>query len=248
MNPAIRQGDPDGDQLARRFLRDGYVQLQLADTRRLRDAQTVLEDDFRTHGPPRESPEWGAGRIDQSEAFLRLLDDAALQEALTRLIDWSLVRDVRTCQIALRAYETRVRPLHIDGYFPNSQFLTQPLTGIVAVYLSDVPEPNMGNLRVVPGSHTLTGRYFSRGIHPHAHPDAAAVGVADLPEVQICGPAGTAVIQHALVWHNSSLNLNPDFVREALFFRFFHERIVGDVESGIEAMRNPWRDWAVRDG
>jgi ectoine hydroxylase-related dioxygenase (phytanoyl-CoA dioxygenase family) len=60
----------------------------------------------------------------------------------------------------------------------------------VGYFLTDLPEPGMGNLAVVPGSHLL-GR-------PH---DAAPEGA-----VEIRAAAGDAVLFDRRLWHSASTN------------------------------------------
>lgn len=229
------------------FRRDGFIQFGLSSRRRLTVAQRVLDCDLAAHGPAREASEWAVGRLDRHDAFLDLLNDEAVQTELGLLLDLQRLRPVDRCQIALRTLSDRVKPLHIDGYYPRSRFLTEPLTAIVGVYLNDVLSAMMGNLRVVPGSHLLTARYFRVGHDPHPHPDPTTIGISKLAEQQIVGPAGTVIVFHSLLWHTNAANLSHSHIRKAVFFRLFHENLrVDDIHSGIEAMRDPWRDWRVR--
>jgi hypothetical protein len=158
---------------------------------------------------------------------------------------------VRGGQIALRfpmsdSTKARVLQPHLDGmHSPNNgvaQGAFGNFTALVGVFLSDVPEENMGNFSVWPKSHRVFEEYFQQ----HG-PDKFLEG---LPPVEIGAPqqitarAGDAVLCHYQLGHGIAPNFSP-FIRYAIFFRLEHRE--HDAHRK-EVLADIWRDWpGVRD-
>jgi hypothetical protein len=103
-----------------------------------------------------------------------------------------------------------VNQWHIDGprALPYRVFSPDlPLKLRVGYWLTDVPEPNMGNYVYVPGSH--------RDVYEQEH---SGVGEVQGQEV-ICGKAGTMTVAHANVWHRIDPNLS-DRTRITIFLTY----------------------------
>ncbi len=111
---------------------------------------------------------------------------------------------------------------HMDGgYF---RVLPRPIPHMqlkVGYYLSDMREPDQGNLILVPGSHRNT-----------IEPDAAQrKGFDTIPgAVQVCGPPGTAVMFHNAVWHTGGPRTKPTGRRLMLYYAYEHGFMVGNPE------------------
>ena len=115
-------------------------------------------------------------------------------------------------------------------------------TALVGVVLSDIPDADMGNLTVWPGSHLQYEQYFrDRG------PEALLNGMPDVPlsdPVQLTGQPGDAVLCHYQLGHGIAGNSSPD-IRYAIYFRLKH---VEHDAVHWECMTDIWREWAgMRD-
>ena len=80
-----------------------------------------------------------------------------------------------------------------DGGYSLLRPLIPHLQLKVGYFLSDMSEPNRGNLTIVPGSH-------------HATVDPLPDQLADFDSMpgamQLCAPAGTCVMFHNAIWHS----------------------------------------------
>lgn len=133
---------------------------------------------------------------------------------------------------------------HLDGLGSGANGMekgvyTRGFTGLAVIYLSDVPEPFMGNFTVWPGSH----RFFEHHFRAHGHQMLGdGMPQVELPQgpVQITGRAGDVVIAHHQLVHTAAPNTSPD-VRYAAIFRLRHKQV---KEIGLEAFTDIWREWA----
>jgi len=94
----------------------------------------------------------------------------------------------------------------------------------VGYLLSDLPDPGMGNLSVVPGSH-------ERG--------RPSVALTEQPDgaVEICGRAGDAVVFDRRTWHAASTN-NSEVTRVMVFvgyaYRWVQPKSAMNVHPGVD--------------
>ncbi len=116
------------------------------------------------------------------------------------------------------------RPLgwHIDGYGDGYRSLRRPIPLLqlkVGYYLSDMTQPWHGNLTVVPGSHKA-----------NLDPSPADLNRRDLfpGAVQVCAPAGTAIIFHNAVWHTAAPYQQPDAGRTMLYYGYEQPWMIGN--------------------
>ena len=113
---------------------------------------------------------------------------------------------------------------------------------LVAIYLSDVPNPYAGNFTVWPGTHRAFERYFRQ----HGA-EALLDGMPpiDLPRPrQITGAAGDIILAHYQIAHTAAPNVSPH-TRYAVFFRMRH---VDHPSFRPEAMTDIWLEWeGLRD-
>jgi hypothetical protein len=132
---------------------------------------------------------------------------------------------------------------HLDGLGSGANGIDRGVynrgfTSLAVVYLCDVPEPNMGNFTVWPGSHL----FFAEHLRQNGH-EILAEGMpqVELPQgpLQITGQRGDLVIAHHLLVHTAAPNTSSE-TRYAAIFRLRHK----EVESvGLEAFTDLWREW-----
>lgn len=114
---------------------------------------------------------------------------------------------------------------HMDGMWGFGA-LPRPIPHMqlkVGYYLSDMREPDQGNLMLVPGSH--------RNPDP-AMPSADQRGGFDtMPgAVQVCGPPGTTIMFHNAVWHTGGPRTRTDGNRIMLYYAYEHGFMMGNPE------------------
>ncbi|GCE27227.1 hypothetical protein KDA_27110 [Dictyobacter alpinus] len=183
---------------------------------------------------------------------------AAITDLMTASPLWSLaesaigantIQPVQSGQIALRfptAGLDKVGGPHLDGmYSPDNgvqKGRIQNFTALVGIFLSDIPQPFMGNFTVWPGTHHLYEQYFREHTPQSLLQGLPAI---QLPEPQqITGKAGDAVLVHYQLAHAIAANTSP-FIRYGIFFRLSH---INHDEIHWECMTDIWREWAgMRD-
>lgn len=131
---------------------------------------------------------------------------------------------------------------HIDGISsPENGVPAGTLyhfTGLAAVFLSDVTEPDRGNFTVWPGSHHVITRHLqTQG--PRSIVDRFPSDLALGPSRPICGRAGDAVLAHYQLAHGIAPNLGPH-IRYAIFFRLHH---IDHATFGDRPLVEPWLEW-----
>lgn len=145
------------------------------------------------------------------DRYLDLEHVVARHDALAELIDHpnhvGFVYDVfgellklHMSQLFYRPPGSKYTEWHFDGprvvpYTVFSPLL--PLQVKVGWWLTDVTEPDSGNLVVVPGSHR------------RAYLDQYNTCEPSPEERQLCFPAGTITLMHGSIWHRTSPNLSP---------------------------------------
>jgi hypothetical protein len=82
-----------------------------------------------------------------------------------------------------------------------------PLQLKVAYWLTDLPEPDMGNLVILPGSHR---QQYMDGYDTHDDIDG---------EMPVCVERGTMMIMHASTWHKVAEN-KTDQIRRNIFMTY----------------------------
>jgi hypothetical protein len=188
------------DQLAR----DGYVMLPgFLDAAWLAELRDRVEELFAAEGDRAGSEfkqEPGCRRlanlVNKGEAFRRVLSHGPLLAAVEDVLG----KDFKLSSFNARsanAVSSEAQPLHADmgtvaderGYWVCN----------VLLMLDDFT-PTNGATRVVPGSHRFGKLPQSVMADPAAtHPD----------EVLLTGPAGTAIVYNAHLWHGGTANRSP---------------------------------------
>ncbi len=154
------------------------------------------------------------------------------------------IQPVRGGQIALRFPSMQPASAahpHLDGMYTPTNGVAEGtianFTALVGVLLSDLPDPDAGNLVLWPGTHRLFEQYFRE----HG-PQSLLEGMpaVTLPEpVQITGTAGDVVLCHYQLAHGIAGNASPH-IRYAIYFRLKH---VEHEALRWECMTDIWREW-----
>jgi ectoine hydroxylase-related dioxygenase (phytanoyl-CoA dioxygenase family) len=120
---------------------------------------------------------------------------------------------------------------HQDGGRQNVEIETEPtrprFSVKVAYFLSDVSRPGRGNLKVVPGSHLLNRMPRSSD---GSDPEGA---------IELCVPAGTAVIFDRRLWHSRSDNYSM-ITRKVLFVAYTYRWIRPRDDLDIDWSAEPY--------
>ena len=110
---------------------------------------------------------------------------------------------------------------HIDGNDQGYRAFGWPIPLLqlkVGYYLTDMTQPGNGNLTVVPGSH--------KSRHVPSLPDLEAQH--SWPgEVQVCSPAGSAILFHNALFHTAAPYASPAHHRTMLYYAYEHPWMIG---------------------
>jgi ectoine hydroxylase len=146
------------------------------------------------------------GHLHESESAIEGLIDhpSVLPKIRAILGDYFIVQST---WCTLQPAHTKSGGYHQDGssvYDFRRLAIPTPLLQLrVGYYLTDQSRPGMGNMVMIPGSHT-TQMTLPKGIIPDEN---------DLPIAEtICGEPGTALLFHQGVYHRTGMNL-MDFDR-----------------------------------
>ncbi|GGH62533.1 hypothetical protein GCM10008014_39070 [Paenibacillus silvae] len=191
-----------------------------------------------------------------SNYFDQLANSPVITDLLRKSPAWSLIEsligegnlaDYYGSQIALRFPTYEELPVkytpHMDGILKVNEGLVENFTLLAGVLLRDVPEENMGNFTVYPGSHQLYEKYFKE-----KGPDILFTDESfsrqhysdhvSLPDpVQITGNAGDLIISHYQLIHEGGPNIS-DQIRYATYYRVYHKDFTED--NWRSALTNLW--------
>lgn len=178
-------------------------------------------------------------------AITDLYNASPIKEAAESLIGQGKVKPVTAGQIALRFPSMNDKPQdprpHIDGMYSPTNGVKEGtianFTALVGVFLSDLPEPFMGNFTVWPGTHKIYETYF-REKGPQSLMDGMPPVTLPTPE-QFLGKAGDAALVHYQVGHGIAGNISPN-IRYAIFFRLIH---VDHERYHWDCMTDIWAEW-----
>jgi len=182
--------------------------------------------------------------------ILNLMTESPIFGLVEELVGSGNILPITQAQIALRfphihntSKEINYEP-HLDGLYTPENGVTKgtvlSFTGLIGIFLSDLPHENMSNFMVWPGSHHIYEEYFRKNT-----PNMLLNGLEGMPEVelppllQITAKAGDAILCHYQLGHTAVLNSSP-YIRYAVFFRFFRK---GHLEISIECLTDIWREW-----
>lgn len=183
------------------FEADGYVLLprvlDAATLERLRAAAERLDAAYRRRpGINRHAVLNRHDLIGAADVFLDLIDWPATFPKVVDLLGWNIQLFHTQLVVTPPAHPDAPRggyAWHQDNNRMNRELGPPPHPMIsvkVAYFLSDCPEPGMGNLCVHPGSHSA----------PAAPPG---------PGVEVCAAAGDALVFDRRLWHAASTNHSP---------------------------------------
>ncbi|MBI2192424.1 MAG: phytanoyl-CoA dioxygenase family protein [Planctomycetes bacterium] len=163
--------------------------------------------------------------LDDDPLFLDLLDYAPMMAYVRGL--FNDMPHIHGCDAIYEVTSANHHGLgwHIDGIqngFRNLKPHIPFLQFKIGYYLSDMSEPNQGNLTLVPGSHKALFEPDSKDLkNPGLFPGA----------VQVCGGPGTAFFFHNAVWHTGGPWTRPDGKRIVLYYAFEHPWMLACAEQ-----------------
>lgn len=164
--------------------------------------------------------------LHEDPLFLELMDWPALMPYVHTLLN-KMPHHHASDAIVERGMQRSKMGWHIDGHDSGYRNLASsgghiPLLQLkVGYFLSDMTQLGQGNLCVVPGSHKST-----------LEPDPADLqNPALFPgAMQICAPAGSAVLFHNALWHSSGPWTRDEGERVMLYYAYEHPWMVGSQE------------------
>ncbi len=113
---------------------------------------------------------------------------------------------------------------HIDGHDDGFRNLGHPIPLLqlkLGYYLTDMTAPGNGNLTLVPGSHLTRELPSPEAMQRHdSFPGA----------IQVCAPAGSAILFHNAVWHTAAMFASPHHRRTMLYYAYEHPWMVASQE------------------
>ncbi len=113
---------------------------------------------------------------------------------------------------------------HIDGHDSGYRGLRPDIPHLqlkIAYFLSDMTDPDQGNLLLVPGSHRA---------NEDPLPDRRAAFDTMTDAVQVCVSAGTAVMFHNAVWHTRGPFTREGGRRIMLYYAYEHPWMLANDE------------------
>lgn len=207
------------DKQKKQWKEDGYLVLKgILPSKEVENLTAVVDQMYADHlQQPEVKPEAGLDRrnvMEEHDIFVDLMDHP---------LTFPIVLELMSPYIHLSMSEVIVRPtdpegkglLHTDGGQAMRQIRVSesslPFQIKLQYFLTDLPEPDMGNFTVVPGSHN---RPFPEG------------GFKDGPYIPealpLCVEAGdVAVFPHAM-WHGFVAN-RTDKPRKSLIYCYVHQ-------------------------
>ncbi len=207
------------DKQKKQWKEDGYLVLKgILSPEEIENLTAVVDKMYEEHlQQPEVKPEAGLDRrnvMEEHDIFVDLMDHPAT---------FPIVLELMSPYIHLSMSEVIVRPtdpegkglLHTDGGQAMRQIRVSesslPFQIKFQYFLTDLPEPDMGNFTVVPGSHN---RLF---------PDGGFEEGPYIPEaLPLCVEAGDmAIFPHAM-WHGFVAN-RSDKPRKTLIYCYVHQ-------------------------
>ena len=164
--------------------------------------------------------------LDDDPAFLELLDWAPLMPYVKALIN-AKAHHCASDAIVDHGSDlmSRTGGWHIDGHQHGYRYLGYPIPLLqlkVGYYLSDMTRPGNANLAIVPGSHRAK-----------CEPDPEDMKRRELfpGAIEVCAPAGSAILFHNAIWHTAAPLASPQHHRSMLYFAYEHDWMMGCEET-----------------
>ncbi|HZO90999.1 MAG TPA: phytanoyl-CoA dioxygenase family protein [Chthonomonadaceae bacterium] len=218
--------DNNGYLVLERFLSADHVARLLEALRRVVAQRRTLQEQGRPHTGITQI-HGDSTRIfyilDDDPLFLELVDWPALWPYITGLLN---ARPHHHASDAIVEYPMKERGMgwHIDGHDDGYRRLGAPIPLLqlkVGYYLTDMAEPGRGNLCVAPGSHKSALSPATDDLHRTALFPGA---------VQICAPAGSAILFHNALWHSHGPWTREDGARIMLYYAYEHPWMIASQE------------------
>lgn len=161
--------------------------------------------------------------LDDAPLFLEMLNHPPLMPYVYALLNPKPHHHASDV-IVERPQEGRGMGWHLDGHDDGYRGLGYPIPLLqlkVGYYLTDMTEPGRGNLCIVPGSHRA--KY---------EPDKADRQNTELFEgaIQVCAPAGSAVLFHNALWHSGGPWTQETGERIVLYMAYEHPWMLASQE------------------
>jgi ectoine hydroxylase len=161
--------------------------------------------------------------LDDAPEFLEMFDWPPLMPYVRGLLN---EKPHHHASDAIIEYEGGGRGMgwHLDGHDNGYRNLGWPIPFLqlkVGYYLTDMSEPDRGNLCIVPGSHKA-----------RQAPDPQDLQRTELfpGAIQVCAPAGSAVLFHNALWHSSGPWTKGDGARVMLYYAYEHPWMIASQE------------------
>ena len=163
--------------------------------------------------------------LDDDPLFLELLDWPAMVPYVKGLLN---AKPHHHASDAIVEYASdlmsRGMGWHLDGHDNGYRNLGHPIPLLqlkIGYYLTDMTEPGQGNLTIVPGSHKAL---FDPAPEDLKKPELF------LGAIQVCAPAGTAILFHNALWHSSGPFTKTDGQRTILYYAYEHPWMIASQE------------------
>lgn len=163
--------------------------------------------------------------LDDHPLFLELLDWAPMMNYVRGLLNPKPHHHASDAIVEVNSeLSSRGPGWHLDGHDNGYRNLGRPIPLLqlkLGYYLSDMTEAGQGNLTVVPGSHKslvdpAPEDLKRRELFPGA--------------LEVCAPAGSAILFHNALWHTSGIFRKPDSKRTILYYAYEHPWMVASQE------------------
>ena len=199
------------------WVRDGYLIIKgaLSPQDVIQYTQAV-DELYEQNVPPgeRTDPKKGMGcrnLFEHNDLFIKLIDHPGAFGLILDLLGSYIQCTVS--QVIVRGVDAESRGyIHTDGGEAMEKIRVSEsslqLQVKVMYFLTDLPDPDMGNFVVFPGSH----------LRPWPK-ERLPLGSATPGAAQLCGAAGDAVIFPHALWHGPGKNLSGK-VRKVLVYRY----------------------------
>jgi hypothetical protein len=161
--------------------------------------------------------------LDDDPLFLEMLDWPPILPYVTGLLN---ERPHHHASDAIAEYGLTTRGMgwHIDGHDNGYRNLGWPIPLLqlkIGYFLSDMTGPGQGNLCLVPGSHKARWEADPQDLQrPDLFPGA----------IQICAPAGSAVLFHNALLHSHGPFTKVDGRRILLYYAYEHPWMIASQE------------------
>jgi len=161
--------------------------------------------------------------LDDDPLFLKMLDYPPIMAYIESLLNSKPHHHASDAVLEFSPIE-RGMAWHIDGHDDGYRGLARPIPLLqlkVGYYLTDMTKPGQGNLCLIPGSHKAMTEPFVDDLQNKELFDGA---------IQVCAPAGTAILFHNAVWHSGGPWYQENGQRIMLYYAYEHPWMIASAE------------------